>query len=1218
MTEASDRENSPTSRVSAEIDRRAREALQHGRFNLAERLLSETDPELAALVENLRIYQAELEIQNAELLSAQQQAQQLLARFTGLFEHSPLAALVVDRTGLIHAANVAASRLFNLDNSHLRQHYLRRLIERESESALASALVQANETGASQISPIKFISAAGNLFSGELHVARLPTLEGEHSQFVCSVVDLSERLRHEAERAGMNDRLRESEIRYRILAEHSPDWDYWLAADGRFQYVSPACEAICGFPPEAFIANASLFCDLLHPDDRPAWHSHLNEAESTDTTAHDNLLLRLINRNGDVVWLEHQCSSVFHGGVYLGRRGVNRNVTQRMLLQNESRHVARLLRTLSEVNQLITQESDEIRLVEQICRIAVEVGGLKGCLVAMCDTLSHEQSPQEQSQQELLPFAWHGPGAAMPTQWTPRLVADGVMLSDNRHQPLRTPLACADDNPPLFARWLRDHSIGATIHFPLLRNGETVGVISFFADELSFLRPDVCNLLNELADDLSFALDGFNYRRKEFESRYRLAEREAYLSTMMQTLPLGVGVVIAREFSEVNQSFCDMLGYASSELLGHSTRMVYPDTAEFERVGREKYAQIARTGQGQIETRWLRKDGRIIDVNLISSAFDATDLGKGVVFTAEDISQRKQAEFALQQAQQQLEMAIEAADLGIYDFDLRSGQIELNDRYWYMLGYAPGEVEFTQPFWFSQIHPDDQAVVAAMLLENPQQVVNGVEVEYRMRHKSGAWVWVLDLAKGFSDAPDGRVTRAVGVHIDLTARKAAEEKLDFLSHYDALTHLPNRDLLRDRLDHALQRVRRDGEQLAVLMLDLDRFKTINESLGHSVGDALLQAVANRLKAEMRGGDTLARVGGDEFILLLENDVNVHGTSLVARKHLELLNRPILIGGSELTVSASIGISLFPADGESTDDLLRHADAALYRAKSQGRNTYQFYEQEMTAGAFEHLLLENALRGAVSRNELRVHYQPQLDLITGELRGVEALVRWQHPELGLVAPGRFIPLAEEAGIIGAIGEWVLRDACRQMLAWDADGLYVPCVAVNLSVQQIEHGSLVPLVAEVLASSGLDGSRLELEVTESMIMREPEQALAVLQDLRGLGVKLAIDDFGTGYSSLSYLKQLPMHRLKIDQSFVRDIGNDSNGEAIVRAIVALGRSLGLELVAEGVELQAQADFLRGQACDVGQGYLYCRPIAPDEIQQRWGAPQRMEASHEYHRQ
>jgi diguanylate cyclase (GGDEF)-like protein/PAS domain S-box-containing protein len=992
--------------------------------------------------------------------------------------------------------------------------------------------------------------------------------------------------RHEAALAEATQRLEDSELRYRIIADHSPDWEYWLGPDQRYIYVSPACEAISGYPPEAFLRDAHLFCNLLHADDHVAWHAHLEHAEPDDHHTHGNLLLRLIARDGQVKWLEHQCGPVFHAGDFLGRRGVNRDVTRRVQAEAEARHASRLLITLSEVNQCITREQNETTLIERICRIAVETGGLKACQVALRD----------EDGGAFRCHAWAGPGEVRPDDWLPALEGDQVVLPMGARQRLSEPSALASAAP-------RAHGIGAVIHYPLLREGQILGLIGFFADSLENLRQDVLDLLREMAGDLSFALEGFRHRRQEFEARYKLADREAYLRTMMQTLPLGIGVIVGRVFSEVNQGVCRMLGYSAEALLGQSTRMVYADDAEYQRVGREKYADLVRTGRIAIETRWRRQDGEIIDVNLISSAFDAGDLNKGVVFAVEDISQRKRADAALSKARQQLELAIEAADLGIYDYDLRSSQITLNERYLGMLGYAPGELDFTQTLWLSMIHPDDLPVVSATLLEDPSLPLAGVELEYRMRHKSGAWVWLLDRAKGFSDAPDGGLTRVVGTHMDLTARKQTEERLDFLSHYDTLTHLPNRDLLRDRLEHALQRVRREGEQLAVLMIDLDRFKTINESLGHSAGDQLLKVLASRMQRQMRGGDTLARVGGDEFILLLENDASALSASQVARKWQALCAQPVKLGDSELAVTASIGISLFPEDGDSADDLLRHADAALYRAKGQGRNTYQFYEQQMTAGAFEHLLLENALRGAVSRDELRVHYQPQIDFISGELSGVEALVRWRHPELGLIAPSRFIPLAEEAGIIGAIGEWVLRAACRQMVAWDKAGLHVPCVAVNLSVRQIERATLVPMVAEVLAASGLAGSRLELEVTESMIMRDTDQTLAILRELRELGVKLAIDDFGTGYSSLSYLKRLPMHRLKIDQSFVRDIGHDSNGEAIVRAIIALGRGLGLEIVAEGVELRDQADFLRDAACDIGQGYLYSRPIEASEILRQW---------------
>ena len=1061
--------------ASENIHQTAKDLLLRGEFDLADKLLAHGDVEIAALIENLRIYQAELEIQNAELREAQAQSQHALDRFAGLFSHLPLAELVVEQSGLIRSANGEAERLFGLNNQHLRQHFLRRLIDRESENNLARAIVQANEFGVSRVSPIKFVAADGHAFIGEMHLARLPDLENEMGEFVCAVVDLSERLRNEAETARINQRLRENEVRYRILADHSPDWEYWLGADQRFEYVSPACEAICGYPPQAFMADPKLFCNLLHPDDRAAWHQHQSEStphEEDAHHAHDNLLLRLIDRQGNVKWLEHQCSPVFEGSDFLGRRGVNRDVTRRVAAEAETSHVGRLLKTLSEVNQRIVLEQHEGDLLQQVCDIAVEIGGLKASLVALLDEVGDE----------LWSYAWAGSQAHPLTGWLPMLEGDHIVLPQGTRQPMSRPLPCSPDLSPektgpvaAWCDWLRQNGVGAMIHFPLQRDGSNIGLISFFADSLDFLRPDVCDLLRELAGDVSFALASFNHRRQEFESRYKLADREAYLSAMLETVPLGIGVIAAREFVDVNQAVCDMLGYTEEELIGKSARMVYPDDVEFERVGREKYADIARCGRGEIEARWQRKDGGLIDVHLISAWFDAADPDKGTVFTAEDITQHKQAKL----------------------------------------------------------------------------------------------------------------------------------QLDFLSHYDALTALPNRDLLRDRLEHAIQRAQREGNKLAVLMLDLDRFKTINESLGHSVGDALLKAVAARMVSQTRGGDTLARVGGDEFILLLEDDASLHSASLVAMKWLQQILQPIQIGETELAISASIGISLYPDDGDNADDLLSHADAALYKAKSQGRNNFQFYEQAMTAGVFEHLVMENALRGAVSRNELRIHYQPQIDFGSGKLCGVEALVRWQHPEFGLVAPDRFIPLAEEVGIIGMIGEWVLREACRQMLAWDTAGLHIPCVAVNLSVQQLERETLLPLVAEVLVSSGLDGARLELEVTESMIMGESGHALNMLQGLRELGVKLAIDDFGTGYSSLSYLKRLPMHRLKIDQSFVRDIGRDSNGEAIVRAIIALGRSLGLETVAEGVEEAAQAEFLHAEACDVGQGYLYSRPVAADEISSLWSS-------------
>ncbi|MCU7937633.1 MAG: EAL domain-containing protein [Candidatus Thiodiazotropha sp. (ex Dulcina madagascariensis)] len=448
-----------------------------------------------------------------------------------------------------------------------------------------------------------------------------------------------------------------------------------------------------------------------------------------------------------------------------------------------------------------------------------------------------------------------------------------------------------------------------------------------------------------------------------------------------------------------------------------------------------------------------------------------------------------------------------------------------------------------------------------------------------------------------------RITHYVGVFSDITQIKEAQDQINFLAHHDALTRLPNRALLRERLNHALMHAQREDSSLALLFLDLDRFKTVNDSLGHPIGDQVLQEMSRRISSVIRASDTLARLGGDEFILLLEEKTNAQHAAVVARKLIGLFSDPMTITGHELVVTASIGISIFPNDGDDPDILIRHADRAMYEAKQQGRNTYRFFTQALTEGAFERLLMENELRHAVERGELILHYQPQVDITGKRLEGIEALVRWQHPDQGLIPPGLFIGLAEEIGIIDDIGAWVLHTACQQIAAWDEQGFIVPRIAVNLSVQQLGREGLVNRIATELQEAGLPAERLELEVTESMLMRDPALSRAVLGELKGLGVKIAIDDFGTGYSSLAYLKLLPLNRLKIDQSFVHDIGRDSNDEAIVRAIIALSENLGLEAIAEGVEDENQAAFLQQEGCRLAQGFLYSPPLPMEELYRAW---------------
>jgi diguanylate cyclase (GGDEF)-like protein/PAS domain S-box-containing protein len=1055
--------------------------------------------------------------------------------------------------------------------------------------------------------------------------------------------------------------LRASEGRFRSLTNLSADW-YWEQDESlRFTQISPGFQALHGF--DAFGILGKQRWEVPFEDrDSPAWAEHRRQVAAHEPFR-DFLLVRP-RADGRLAYSLTSGEPVFdEAGRFRGYRGVGRDITAQMEVEHqlrESREVFARIFDDSPIPMMCRRLEDGVvtAVNDAWCRFfglgRDEVVGRP--VQDLPFNVNPRTAPMVQAQIREsgrignLELKVRVPGGgvrdivlsaqAVVVNGIPSVVSTSVDVTERnraaaelaasrerlerlfRGSPLPIALTGIEDGAVIDVNdaWLRAY--GYSVDEVVGRNFVELGL---------WVDPEVRRRLRErLAAEGSVRDFECRWRKKSGEiadillsadaieidgrrvmlstgldvtDRNRaealLRESEARFAKIFQSSPLPV--VMSRfddgRYLEVNDAWLRWFGYSREEAIGKSSIdlgiwLQAADRAELVRM------LAAGIPVRDYECRMRKKSGEVGDVLVSAESFE---LGaeRCLVTTVMDITERKHAERQLRESERRFRDFAEAAGEYVWELDVDGRYTYVSNRVEQVLGYTPDELMGRRPVDF--MPPGEAERVREWLVEISRTREAFRNVENRSIGRSGAQVWQLMSGVPIVDA-NGRFVGYRGTALDISERKQAESRIAELATRDPLTGLPNRLLLSDRLSRGIANAQREGGSLAVMFIDLDHFKRVNDTLGHEVGDQLLREVSKRIGGLLRKGDTLARLGGDEFVIVLEGLKAAEDAGQVAQKVINLLAQPYDAGGHVLNTGGSIGIAIYPADGADANTLMRHADTAMYVAKSSGRKNYQFFSAEMNVRATERLRLEAGLRGAVERGELRVFYQARVDIATDTLTGAEALLRWHHPEHGLLSAGRFLPLVEETGLIHAIGEWVLTSACDQAQGWH--GLHGPAfaISVNVSPKQFNR-ALLGRVRAALDASGLEPRLLELEVTEAALARNQEEARAVLGGLRSLGVRVVVDDFGTGYSSMSQLRRFAIDGIKIDRSFVRGMIANPDDRIVVKAMIDMARSLRINTIAEGVETQAELELLRSMGCEEYAGHLLAEAGTAGEFERRW---------------